>query len=230
MGTSEGDARSLNSRALPTLEVLLFDVYGTLSDMSRMGGRFVDVGAPAHLAPTWLTTLVLDGFALTAARAPAHFTQLAVGTLRTSLTGLQLNREAEEAIAHIMGGFDELAVQSDVPAGLAALTALGPRLVTLSNGEVSVAEQATAQASWAQRALRTPAVHRGCGDLEARTGGLRLRRRSLPLPTGRDDAGRGPPRGTSTEPTAPAFTPHGSTGPALPTPSTSTPPPFRPGH
>lgn len=141
MGTSEGDARSLNSRALPTLEVLLFDVYGTLSDMSRMGGRFVDVGAPAHLAPTWLTTLVLDGFALTAARAPAHFTQLAVGTLRTSLTGLQLNREVEEAIAHIMGGFDELAVQSDVPAGLAALRALGPRLVTLSNGEVSVAEQ-----------------------------------------------------------------------------------------
>ena len=45
-----------------------------------------------------------------------------------------------------MGGFDELDVQSDVPAGLSALAALGPRLVTLSNGEVSVAEQLFARA------------------------------------------------------------------------------------
>jgi len=142
MGTTDHDARiSDSSSALPTPDVLLFDVYGTLAEMSPLGSRFVDVGAPVHLAPTWLTTVLLHGFALTAARAPAHLTQLAVGVLRSSLTGLPLTRTVDEAVAHIMGGFDELGVHSDVPAGLAALVALGPELVTLSNGEVSVAEQ-----------------------------------------------------------------------------------------
>jgi 2-haloacid dehalogenase len=132
---------TLTSGALETPSVLLFDVYETLSDLSPLGGRFDDVGAPAHLTRTWLATLLLDGMALTAARAQAHFTQLAVGTLRTSFTGLALNRTVDEAIAHIMGGFDELGVHADVPAGLAALEALGPRLVTLSNAEVSVVER-----------------------------------------------------------------------------------------
>jgi 2-haloacid dehalogenase len=135
-----------SGNAVPRPDVLLFDVYGTLSDTSPLGGRFVDVGAPADLAPTWLTTVLLHGFALTAARAQAHFAQLAVGVLRSSLAGLPLNRTVDEAIAHIMGGFDELDVHSDVAPGLPALGALGSRLVTLSNGEVSVAEQLVARA------------------------------------------------------------------------------------
>lgn len=48
----------------PTL--LVFDVNETLSDMSPMGQRFEDVGAPAHLAKTWFAVLLRDGFALTA--------------------------------------------------------------------------------------------------------------------------------------------------------------------
>jgi len=139
---SDLTAQTLSSgSAVPAPDVLLFDVYETLSDLSPLGGRFVDIGAPAPLARTWLATLLLDGLALTAARAQAHFTQLAVGTLRTTLTGLALNRTVDEAIAHIMGGFDELGVHADVPAGLAALESLGPRLVTLSNAEASVAER-----------------------------------------------------------------------------------------
>ena len=126
---------------MPVPDVLLFDVYETLSDLSSLGVRFDDVGAPAHLARTWLATLLLDGMALTAARAQAHFSQLAAGTLRACVEGLALNRTVDEAIAHIMGGFDELAVHADVPASLPALEALGPRLVTLSNAAASVAEQ-----------------------------------------------------------------------------------------
>ena len=121
-------------------DVLLFDTYETLSDLSPLGGRFVDVGAPDQLARTWLTALLLDGMALTAARASAHFTQLAAGTLRSSLAGVPLNRTVDQAIEHIMGGLDELDVHADVPEGLSALGALGPRLVTLSNVEVAVAE------------------------------------------------------------------------------------------
>jgi 2-haloacid dehalogenase len=147
MEATDPDSRaSDNGSALPTPDVLLFDVYGTLLDPSPLGDGFVEVGAPAHLAPTWLTTVLLHGFALTAARAPAHFTQLADGVLRSSLAGLPLNRPVDDAIARIMGGFNELDVYSDVPAGLAALGSLGPRLVTLSNGEVSVAERLFARA------------------------------------------------------------------------------------
>lgn len=139
-------------------DVLLFDVYETLADLSPLDIRFVDVGAPAHLARTWLTTVLLDGLALTAARAQAHFTQLAVGTLRSNFAALPLNRDLDEAVAHVMAGLDELDVHSDVPEGLSALEALGPQLITLSNGDVSVAEQLFARAGLAghfQRHLST---------------------------------------------------------------------------
>ena len=40
------------AREIPS--VLLFDVYETLLDLTSLGDRFVDVGAHAHLARTWL--------------------------------------------------------------------------------------------------------------------------------------------------------------------------------
>ena len=122
----------------PTL--LVFDVNETLSDMSPMGQRFEDVGAPAHLAKTWFAGLLRDGFALTAVNASEPFARLAAEALRISLHGLSLNRDTEEAVEHIMAGFAGLGVHADVPDGIRALSALGIRLVTLSNGSASVAE------------------------------------------------------------------------------------------
>ena len=126
--------------------VIVFDVNETLSDMSPMADRFVDVGAPGHLATTWFATLLRDGFALTAAGSMAPFAQLGTGVLRASLRALPLNRPIDEAIVHIMGGFADLAVHDDVHDGLPALSALGTRLVTLSNGARVVAEQLFARA------------------------------------------------------------------------------------
>ncbi len=124
----------------PLPAVVLFDVNETLSDMSPMAGRFVEVGAPAHLAATWFAALLRDGFALTAAGSAAPFTDLAAGVLRSMLAGLALNRSVEDAVEHVLAGFDELTVHDDVPEGLAALAALGPRLATLSNGAARVAQ------------------------------------------------------------------------------------------
>ncbi len=62
--------------------VILFDVNETLSDMSPIAKRFLDIGAPAHLAATWFATLLRDGFALTAAGSTAPFAQLGVGVLQ----------------------------------------------------------------------------------------------------------------------------------------------------
>ena len=122
----------------PTL--ILFDVNETLSDMSPMGQRFEDVGAPAHVAKTWFAGLLRDGFALTAVGTSQPFAQLAAEALRISLHGLSLNRGTAEAVEHIMAGFAGLGVHADVPDGIAALRALGLRLVTLSNGSASVAQ------------------------------------------------------------------------------------------
>ena len=121
--------------------VILFDVNETLSDMSPMAERFVEVGAPAQLAATWFAALLRDGFALTAAGSTAPFAQLGVGLLRASIDRLPINRSIDEAIEHIMGGFEALSVHDDVHDGIPALSALDTRLVTLSNGAATVAQR-----------------------------------------------------------------------------------------
>ncbi len=120
--------------------LVIFDVNETLSDMSPMALRFQDVGAPAHAAAAWFAGLLRDGFALTAVGTSDSFAHLAAESLRVSLHGLPLNREATEAVSHIMDGFTALPVHADVPDGIQALGGLGIRLVTLSNGSASVAE------------------------------------------------------------------------------------------
>ena len=62
---------SIDGPRLPA--VILFDVNETLSDMSPLASRFVDAGAPAHLAATWFAALLRDGFALTAAGSTPTF-------------------------------------------------------------------------------------------------------------------------------------------------------------
>jgi hypothetical protein len=79
--------------------VIVFDVNETLSDMSPMGRRFTDVGAPAHLAKLWFAALLRDGFALTAADASRAFADLGKDALRTVLQGPDRPRRAAELTA-----------------------------------------------------------------------------------------------------------------------------------
>jgi 2-haloacid dehalogenase len=123
----------------PTL--LIFDVNETLSDMTPLRHRFADVGAPTHLTGTWFAGLLRDGFALTVVGLNPRFADLATEGLRLSLGGLELDRTVDQAVAHIMDGFAALDVHPDVTGGLSALTELGIRLVTLSNGSASIAER-----------------------------------------------------------------------------------------
>jgi 2-haloacid dehalogenase len=105
-----------------------------------MAGRFEDVGAPGHLAKTWFTGLLRDGFALTAVDASTSFARIAGESLKVTLHGVSLNRDTESAVAHVMDGFAGLEVHPDVSDGVRAMSDLGIRLVTLSNGAASVAE------------------------------------------------------------------------------------------
>ncbi|MCZ4561951.1 haloacid dehalogenase type II [Rhodococcus sp. IEGM 1401] len=120
--------------------VIVFDVNETLSDMSTMPARFADVGAPPHLFATWFAGLLRDGFALAAADAAQPFAVIGSGSLRTLLFDTASNPDLDAAVDHIMGGFAELDVHSDVVEGVTALAALGIRLITLSNGSVQVAQ------------------------------------------------------------------------------------------
>lgn len=118
-----------------------FDVNGTLSDLSPMAERFAAVGAPAHLARLWFAGTLRDGFALAAAGASAPFARIAAAVLRSLLERERLDRPLDEAAAHVLSGFGELAVHPDVPAGVRALRGLGLPLYTLSNGAAEVAER-----------------------------------------------------------------------------------------
>ncbi|CAA9366396.1 MAG: Putative FMN hydrolase; 5-Amino-6-(5'-phosphoribitylamino)uracil phosphatase [uncultured Nocardioidaceae bacterium] len=126
--------------------VVVFDVNETLSDMSPMAGRFEDVGAPTHLAAAWFAGLLRDGFALTVAGSSQPFAHIGAEALRVSLQGVPLTESLDDAVTHIMDGFQQLDVHPDVPAGVRALADLGIQLVTLSNGSASVAERLLEQA------------------------------------------------------------------------------------
>jgi len=121
-------------------DVIVFDVNETLSDMSPMGARFADVGAPPELARLWFASLLRDGFALTAAGAKAQFAILAEGVLRAQLAGVTLDRDDDAAVEHVLAGMSALTVHPDVPDGLRRLRRGGSRLVTLTNGAASVAD------------------------------------------------------------------------------------------
>ncbi len=109
---------------MSTLSVVVFDVNETLSDLTPMGQRFADVGAPEWTAKVWFASLLRDGFALTAAGTTERFSTIGEGALRSVLAGQTLTRNLDAAIAHIMSGFLELAVHPTYPTACARLLPL----------------------------------------------------------------------------------------------------------
>jgi 2-haloacid dehalogenase len=125
---------------MTTPNLIVFDVNETLSDMSRIGERFVEVGAPAHLAKVWFAGLLRDGFALAASGDFARFGAIGNDLLRDVLHSEGLTCPLEEATEHIMRGLGELEVHQDVADGVRALKLTGYRMATLSNGAALLAE------------------------------------------------------------------------------------------
>jgi len=126
--------------------LIIFDVNETLSDLAPLAGRFEEVGAPGHLADLWFASVLRDGFALTVAHSPAPFAEIASGVLRTLLSGVELDREVDRAVTHVMDGFSGLGVHPDVVPGVEALADAGLRMITLTNGSTQVAERLLSRA------------------------------------------------------------------------------------
>ena len=53
----------LGHRGVMRPSVIAFDVNETLSDLSPLGARFLEVGASASAAPLWFASVLRDGFA-----------------------------------------------------------------------------------------------------------------------------------------------------------------------
>jgi 2-haloacid dehalogenase len=121
--------------------VLVFDVNETLSDMAPLADRFADIDADPGLARTWFASLLRDGFALAVNGVNPSFATLAAEQLHQLLNSVDLNRDLDDAVAHVLAGFAELRCHPDVAVGLHALSALGLRLVTLTNGATSVTQR-----------------------------------------------------------------------------------------
>jgi 2-haloacid dehalogenase len=122
--------------------LVLFDVNETLSDLSPLRTRFEEVGTPGYLLAAWFAGILRDGFALTAAGAYADFRQVADAGLRGLLADLpDWHGDLDQAVTHVLDGFDNLTVHPDVPDGVRALRAAGLRLATLTNGSTVTTER-----------------------------------------------------------------------------------------
>jgi 2-haloacid dehalogenase len=126
--------------------VIVFDVNETLSDLSPLGARFLEVGASASAASYWFASVLRDGFALTAMGENPTFAGVARELLLCQLSEATINRSVDEAAQHVMDGLSSLEVHADVTPGVHELTEDGFRLVTLSNGATSLAERVLAAA------------------------------------------------------------------------------------
>lgn len=129
------------------VDLVVFDVNETLSDLRPLARRFSDRGCPEHVLDTWFAGVLRDGFAATAAGTMVTFAAVASSNLRDHLAAVGRAPETlREDVAHILGGFGDLDVHPDVPAGMRALQERGVRMAALTNGSTSLSEPMFARA------------------------------------------------------------------------------------
>lgn len=150
-----------------SVDVIVFDVNETLSDMAPLGTVFAAVGAPEHLAATWFAGILRDGFAITAAGGNTAFAQIAQDSLGRLLAAHGI-ASVEEATGHVMEALQDLEVHPDVVPGTEPLARVAD-LVTLSNGATTVAESLLSRAGVREHFTRLLSVEDAPGWKPGRT-------------------------------------------------------------
>lgn len=110
--------------------VVAFDVVETLMSLEPLRRRFADVGLAPESLERWFDRLLRDGMALTLAGDYAPFPEVGAAALRTLARG-ELD---DDAVAHVLAGFDELPAHPDVEPAVRILSEAGIAMVCLSNG------------------------------------------------------------------------------------------------
>lgn len=112
---------------------LVLDVNETLFSIAPVEARFAEVGLDRNLVPLWFARVLRDGFALAATETAEAFPVIAAHHVRVLLE--ERGREAsEETVAHVLGGFEEVAAHPDVAEGLRSAREAGLVVATLTNG------------------------------------------------------------------------------------------------
>jgi 2-haloacid dehalogenase len=137
-------------------EVCVLDVNETLSDLTALVPRLVEVGLAGSDLEPWFAGVLRDGFALTLLGRRPVFADIAAAGLRARLAagGRHLDSDpdtdpgtdVDSAVTHVLAGFSALPLHADVPPGLRALHRQGIALVPLTNGATAMSDRMFADA------------------------------------------------------------------------------------
>ncbi len=138
------------STASLDVDVLLFDVFGTLFDHdSALGEATATLGEKAHaLARLWRDRQLQYSWLRTLMHRPADFRQVTEEGLDYALAALDLPAELK---APLMATYRRLAPYPEVADALADLAATGRPLAILSNGSPAMLEAVVRSAGFAAR-------------------------------------------------------------------------------
>ncbi len=126
--------------------VVAFDVVETLMSLDPLAERFEQVGLSATAVREWFPRVLLYGVGLSAAGDYVPFPDAAVEALR-AVSGYRLD---DDAVEHVLAGFDELPAHPDAEPAMRALADGDVRMICLTNGTAE-----TTQAFLARTGLDT---------------------------------------------------------------------------
>lgn len=136
----------MQARRRPPVQGVLLDVNETLFSLSGLRPAFAQTGVPVEAMPLWFARVLRDGFAMAAAGDFATFGDIA----RAAFVALDPQRLTAEDADVVLARFHALQPHPDVPAGLAALTEAGVRVMTLTVGDVDLVRALFAGAGLAE--------------------------------------------------------------------------------
>jgi 2-haloacid dehalogenase len=123
-----------------TVEGLVLDVNETLFSLAPLATRFGEAGLGDGQMDVWFARVLRDGFALAATDEAEAFPAIAAHHLRVLFraSGIEAN---EDAVAGVLGAFENVTPQPDVAVGLNAARDAGLAVATLTNGTAAITRE-----------------------------------------------------------------------------------------
>ncbi len=121
------------------IDLAVFDVNETLFPLDPLAERMTQVGLDGQLE-RWFARVLRDGMAAAAAGRFVAFAELAHHHLLALLDDHpdEQRGDPDDAVAHVLAGFEEVEAHPDVAAGLTRLVEGGVKVVTLTNGAAQI--------------------------------------------------------------------------------------------
>jgi 2-haloacid dehalogenase len=138
-------------------KAVLIDTFETMLRLEALRPRFVDVGRPEHELELFFARTLRDGMALTLAGECPPFAEVARSALITTTDRML----SEEAVRHVLAGFEQLPPHPDVEPALQLLASAGVPAYAFTHGSAEVVSKALDKAqlrSYLRGVLSTEAL------------------------------------------------------------------------